>query len=71
MEFRSGYSRFAYSNGAEQNDFHHQLKPKPALTQRNPSVHQIISPDDDDANSSVDENMEIASIASSLEDQLT
>ena len=70
MELRSGYYRLGYSNGAEQNDVHHQLKPKPVLTQ-NPSVHQIISPDDDDGNSSVDENLEIASIASSLEDQLT
>lgn len=34
------------------------------------SVHQIVLPDDDDT-SSVGENFEVASITSSIEDQLT
>lgn len=68
---RSGYVSYSHSKGAEQNDAPNKFKAKPALAQQ-PSVHQMISPDDDeDGNSSIDENLEIESITSSIEDQLT
>ena len=35
------------------------------------SIHHIVSPDDDDDASTVDENYDIASLTSSIEDQLT
>lgn len=38
--------------------------------QNRESVHEIVNPDDDDT-STIDENYDIASLTSSIEDQLT
>ena len=55
------------SNGDKSTPERYQKRP--ALQNRD-SLHEIVNPDDDDA-STIDENYDIGSLSSSIEDQLT
>ena len=64
----TAFESFPSSSNGENNTPERYQK-RPPLQNRD-SLHEIVNPDDDDT-STIDENYDIASLSSSIEDQLT
>ncbi len=66
-ELATDFQPFPSSSNGNGTPERYQKKPE---LQNRESVHEMVNPDDDDA-STIDENYDIASLSSSIEDQLT